>query len=585
MARRCSARRRRSTLLPLDGAQAATRVPLAPGEVAANRLVGSELVVALGREVLARDVLTQKARSLGRMPDAAPPAREGRLLVSPAGRVLALRGPDAIVVLAAGGRGLEVAFRIAARETANEALALSDRWLAFAAGNGEPLRVYDAATGAQRFEAPFAETRVKALALEDVTGRVAAGGTFDSVHVFRLAGGPPETFRGRGWTSGLAWVADHPTLLASGRLGAVAWRPGAGVLASPAEPGNGGAVAAATDAVFVLSPDRQRLAVFSYADFPPEARVAVSKAPLWALASDAEGRTLFAGGRDGKVYAVDAASRAVRAETVHTDGVPSLLHAGAFLASASDDKTVAIWSLPGPKLVTRVRVHDFLVNDLQLAPDAPGGPVLVTSSSDGTIKTWRWPSLEALETVDLAPFAGEKVEAHALWTAPDASRILVGTWSHALLDLSKTQGRWTGRRMPSEAGAVYRLAGLPKLGLVAGAGIRPHEVFLYDLATGVLRSVERAGLDVYWVVAEPEGDAFVAVGDGGAARYTLSRLPDGSVSLSLVARRQTGTLFLTAALLPGWPALGRHVRRRGSGVSSGGAARRPARRPGGDPLF
>ncbi len=538
-------------LLPLDGAQAATRVPLAAGEVVANRLVGSELVVAAGREVLARDVLTQKARALGRLPDAASPVRQGKFLVSPAGRALALRGPDAIDVLAVRASGLAVSFRVPARETSNEALALSDRWLALAAGNGEPLRVFDLATGGVRLEAPFPETRVKALALEDASGRVAAGGAFDAVHVFRIAGGPPETFPGRGWTSGLAWVADHPTLLASGRLGAVAWRPGAGVLASPAEPGNGGAVVATPEGVLVLSPDRQRLAVFAYAGFPPEARVAVSKAPLWALARDPEGRTVFAGGRDGKVYAVDAASRSVRAETVHTDGVPSLLAAGAFLASSSDDKTVAVWSLPGPKLVKRVRAHDFLVNDLQLAPEGPGGPVLVTSSSDGKIKTWRWPSLEPLETVDLTPFAGGKVEAHALWTAPDASRVLVGTWAHALLDLAKGNNRWTGRRMPSEAGAVYRLAGLPKLGLVAGAGIRPHEVFLYDLATGVRRNVERAGLDVYWVVAEPEGDAFVAVGDGGAARYTLARAADGSVSFSLVARRQSEMLALTAALLPG----------------------------------
>ncbi len=538
-------------LLPLDGAQAATRVPLAAGEVVANRLVGSELVVAAGREVLARDVLTQKARALGALPDGTPSAREGRFLVAPGGRVLALRAPDSIVVLAAGRPGLRVVFRVPARESENEALALSDRWLALAAGNGEPLRVFDLATGGVRLEAPLPETRVKALAVEDVSGRVAAGGVFDAVYVFRIAGGPPETFPGRGWTSGLAWVADHPTLLAGGRLGAVAWRPGTGVLAWPAEPGSGGALAATPDAVLVLSPERQRLAVFAYAGFPPETRVAVSKAPLWALARDPEGRTVFAGGRDGKVYAVDTSSRAVRAETVHTDGVPSLLAAGAFLASSSDDKTVAVWSLPGPKLVRRVRAHDFLVNDLQLAPEGPGGPVLVTSSSDGRIKTWRWPSLEPLETVDLTPFAGGKVEAHALWTSPDAGRVLVGTWAHALLDLAKESGRWTGRRMPSEAGAVYRLAGLPKLGLVAGAGIRPHELFLYDLATGVRRNVERAGLDVYWVVAEPEGDAFVAVGNGGAARYTLSRAADGSVSFSLVVRRQSEMLLLTAALLPG----------------------------------
>ena len=538
-------------LLPLDGAQAATRVPLVPGEVLADRLVGSEFVVAAGRDVSARDVLTQKARALGRLPDGVPPGREGRLLVAPGGRILAVRGQDAIVVLAAGGAGLSVVFRIPAPETPNEALAVSDRSLAFAAGNGGPVRVFDTATGAVRFEAALAETRVKALALEDVTGLVAAGGASDTVHVFRIAGGPVETFPGRGWTRGLAWIADHPTLVASGRLGAQAWRPGAGVVASVAEPGNGGALAATPGAILVLSPDRQRLAVLTYAGLQPEARVAISSAPIWALARDTEGRTVFAGGRDGKLYALDAALRTVHVETVHTDGVPSLLAAGDLLASSSDDKTVAVWKLPGPKLVMRTLAHGFLVNDLQLAPEASGGAVLVTSSSDGTIKTWRWPSLEALETVDLAPFAGGKVEAHALWTAPDACRVLVGTWDHALLDLRKTGGRWTGRRLATEAGAIYRLAGVPKLGLVAGVGIWPHEVFLFDAETGTRRRLEDAGLDAFWVVAEPEGDAFVVVGNGGASRYALARGADRAVSYSLVSRRQSGLSLLTAALLPG----------------------------------
>lgn len=537
-------------LLPLDGAQAATRIPLGSGEVVADRLVGSELVVAVGRDLSARDVLTQKARALGTLPERAPSAREGRLFVSPAGRFLALRAPDAVVVLRADRAGLTWAFSVAARETPNEAVALSNRWLAFAPGNGEPLRVFDLSTGARRLEAPLAETRVKALAVEDVSGRVAAGGAFDAVYVYAVAGGPAETFTSRGWTRGLAWIADHPTLLASGRLGAAAWRPGAGVVASSSEPANGGALAATSEGILVLSPDRQRLAVLAYGGFPPEARVGVSSAPIWALACDPEGRTVFAAGRDGKLYAVDAAARTVRAEAVHSDGVPSLLAAGGLLASASDDKTVAVWKIPGPRLVMRTRAHAFLVNDLQLAPDAPGGAVLVTSSSDGTVKTWRWPSLEPLETVDLAPFAGAKVEAHALWASSDASRVLVGTWDHALLDLSRAGGRWTGRRLVTEARAVYRLAGLPKLGLVAGVGIWPHEVFIFDLATGSRRPLEAAGLEAFWAVAEPGAGAFVAVGNGGASRYVLARGGGGAVTASLVSRRQSGLALLTAAPLP-----------------------------------
>ncbi len=560
-------------LLPLDGAQAATRIPLAPGEVLADRLVGSELVVVSGRDVSARDALTQKTRALGRLPGGAPPAREGRFLVAPSGRVLALRGPDAIEILAAGDPELSVVFRVPAPETPNEALALSDRFLAFAAGNGAPVRVFEAATGALRLEAAFAETRVRALALEDVSERVAAGGAFDTVHVFRLAGGPAETFPGRGWTRGLAWVPDFPTLLSSGRLGAAAWRPGAGVLASPPEPGNGGPLAATPGAVLVLSPDRQRLAVFTYAGFPPEARVAVSRAPLWALVRGPDGRTVYAGGRDGKLYAVDVASRAVHAEAIHTDGVPSLLAAGDLLASSSDDKTVAVWNLPGPRLVMRTRAHDFLVNDLQLAPEAPGGAVLVTSSSDGTIKIWRWPSLEPLETVDLAPFAGGKVEAHALWTSPDARRVLVGTWNHALLDLAKENGRWTGRRLPAEARAVYRLAGLTKLGLVAGVGIWPHEVFLFDLASGHSAGAGGHGAEC-------------VLGDGRARgrRVRRRRRRRGLALHPRAGGRRLGLVRRGVAAAqrprpphgvpsPRRPALGWHGRRRGPRFSAGSPSR------------
>ena len=198
----------------------------------------------------------------------------------------------------------------------------------------------------------------------------------------------------------------------------------------------------------------------------------------------------------------------------------------------------------------RTRAHDFLVNDLQLAPEAPGGAVLVTSSSDGTIKIWRWPSLEPLETVDLAPFAGGKVEAHALWTSPDARRSFVGTRTTCSSIPRRRTGDGRAAASRAEARAVYRLAGLTKLGLVAGVGIWPHEVFLFDLASGHRRALEDTGLNAFWATAEPEGDAFVAVGDGGAARYTLARAADGSASYAVVSRRHSGLALLTASLLP-----------------------------------
>lgn len=61
------------------------------------------------------------------------------------------------------------------------------------------------------------------------TGRVAVGGPFDTVAVFGTSGAfGPRLLARRGWTYGLAWVADAPTLLASGQAGLAGGRNGAG---------------------------------------------------------------------------------------------------------------------------------------------------------------------------------------------------------------------------------------------------------------------------------------------------------------------------------------------------------------------
>jgi len=435
-----------------------------------------------------------------------------------------------------------------------EVVGLGERLAALAQGGGL-VRAWRLPEGSAALEAPFAERQLLAVAVDDARGQVAVGGPFDTVAVFSTEGTPgPRLLPRRGWTYGLAWVPDGPTLLASGQEGLTAFREGEEPATTLATVSPGGPLFLDSDALLALVPGRQRLAVVAYSGLPPARRIPAGGRPLWAAEHDAEGRTVFAGGRDGELWSLDVASLAARPSRAHTDGIPSLVRDGDLLASSSDDKTVALWGLPGPALRLRTKAHDFLVNDLAVVEGAAGRE-LVTSSSDGTVRRWSWPSLDPLETIDAAALLGRSVSLHAVWPAPGAGRILAGTWSSSLLELAKRDGRWSVREHAVPSRAVYRFAPLPRLGLVAAVGILPSSLHVFDLATRSLHAIDAAGLDAMWAVPVPGKDELLVVGLDGVSRYAFSSLlPDGEGRRTLTyrawSRRQTGAGLQTATLLP-----------------------------------
>src|SRR5262249_28300577 len=108
------------------------------------------------------------------------------------------------------------------------------------------------------------------------------------------------------------------------------------------------------------------------------------------------------------------------------------------------------------------------------------------------------------------------------------------------------------RRVAVRAGAVYRFAPLPKLGLVAGVGIYPHEVFVFDLATG---SVHPLGTDLeaFWCVSDEERSELFVVGTGGISRYAFTAQEQNgrrSVTYRLATRRATDLGLMSATVLP-----------------------------------
>jgi eukaryotic-like serine/threonine-protein kinase len=542
-------------LLPADGALAASRVPLGPGEVAAAPLGGGRLLLVRGGRVRARHPTKPEETDLGSLPADALAPVEGRVSVSRSGRFLALRGDETWELFERAEEGWVRRLRARVPFVPGEVVDVGERFAALAQGAGLPVRVWSLPDGVPVLEAPLAERQVFAVAVDDTRGDIAVGGPFDTVAVFSTAGPPgPRLLARRGWTYGLAWVSDAPTLLASGLEGVTAWRRGAepGTVLPSVSPG--GSLYLDSDFLLALVPRRQRLAFVTYSGFPPSARVPAGGRALWAAEHDAAGTTVFAGGRDGHLWVLDPRDLAVRHAEAHTDGIPSLARDGDLLASSSDDKTVALWRLPGPELRSRTKAHDFLVNDLAVV-DGETGRELVTSSSDGTIRRWAWPSLDLLEKVDVQALLGRPVSLHAVWPAPGVRRILAGTWNSSLVELTSRDGRWKVRELPVASRAVYRLAAVPRLGLVVAAGISPAGLHVFDLASGAFIPLDSAGLDVFWVVPVPGKDEVLVAGLDGVSRYAFSALlPDAAGRRTLSYRvwsgRQTGAGLQTATLLP-----------------------------------
>jgi DNA-binding winged helix-turn-helix (wHTH) protein/WD40 repeat protein len=542
-------------LLPADGAHSAVRVPLEREEALAEPLGGGRILLLREGRVVARHPTKAEEADLGPLPPDAPPPRSGRLRCSRSGRFLAIRGDETLEVFERGASGWTRRLRSTVPFVEGEVLDVGERLVALAQGGGKPVRAFGLPEGSILLEAPFAERRVSAVAVDDAHGRIAVGGPFDSVAVFSTGDrAAPRFLPRRGWTYGLAWIGDAPTLLASGLDGITAFRHDPEPVAILASVSPGGPLCVDSDALLSLVPRRQRLAVVSYAGISPTARVPAGGRPLWAAEHDAEGRTVFAGGRDGELWSLDTASLAIRRAGAHTDGIPSMVRDGQLLATSSDDKTVALWALPGPDLKLRTRAHDFLVNDLTVV-DGAEGRELVTASSDGTVRRWSWPGVEPLETIDAAAPLGREVSLHAVAPLPGVRRILAGTWGSSLLELTARDGRWSVREHPVPSKAIYRLAPVPRLGLYVAVGIEPSSLHLFDLASGSLNPLDTAGLDAMWVVPVPGKDDVVVVGLDGCSRYSFSApLPDAAGRRTVTYRawsgRRTGAGLQTATLLP-----------------------------------
>ncbi len=511
------------------------RYSLEPGESLAADLPQGLLALQKGRSLVLADYAGKRRKERVRF---ALPAEGTVAAVSPSGSAYALTAEGSVAIHRAGRTSPT---RLEGSVSPRALFRMGER--VFAAADEGTLRVWNLAGGAPLLRTPIPASGVGALALLEEAGLAAVGGWFDEVIVADFRSGRTEAVLLPGQTHALRFIPDAPSLLIAKNDTVHLWRPKEGIVADFRSDG-----ARFTDARFTaagllaLDTAHQRVHRLAYPGFPLRDALATGGAELWALASPADGGLLYAGGSDGKLYVADPAKGVVSPHELHTQGITALLWRDGVLASASDDKTIALWKLPSLQVFWRSQAHEYLINALHFSPSSG---TLWSSSSDGKIKVWRWPQLAGVE--EIVTGAGNHA---SLWVNDDETLILAGTWRNMLAVLEKEGGGWRAAqvfRVPCDG--VYSSALLPAARMAILNGVQPGAVFAYDLDHRTLHRLPDLGLGATWTLpVSPE--AAVVTGAGGLLRYTVRR-GDGTarVAVALAVNPRVGTIG-AASLLP-----------------------------------
>jgi WD40 repeat protein len=494
----------------------ATRVALTPRRVLGATLDG-ELVLRDGTTAIIRNPTgSEELRWAEQVPaDVVGSSPDTRWLVTSEGSNLAVYGLSEQRF--SRRLDLEIEDQVRGLVVGTRLLALVD---------GATLRVWDLEAGRLDFEGPLTESAELVLAVHDDADKVAVGGWFDHVQMIDIASRKMTRLPRR---EGANEAIDLEFLLAGARLavaergGITLWTPeGKEVGRWDRDDAEISDIAFHCGRLLGLDSTNHSVIVLQVPGIGSERVFEVANDQPWAAIADPSSARVLLGNADGNLDAVDLETGSVTHHRVHTLGITSLACDADRLATASDDKTIAVWRLPELTVEWRSKAHDYLVNQLFLPPAADD---LWSTSSDGTLKRWSWPTLEEVETIRTETLFGRRYSLAALWVAPDLGSVLLGTWNRTALVLHRTDdGSWSGRAHAFDPYGGYVIAAADAVNAVVLAGIlHPFALAVLDLDNGSFTRLRGANQAVRAVLAGADGNRVLAFADNRVLDYRLRR--------------------------------------------------------------
>jgi tRNA A-37 threonylcarbamoyl transferase component Bud32 len=526
-------------LRPLDASLESSRVVLPAEQRLLGPLEDGRLALIVGDMVRAVDPVTRDATDLGRLPGGID--AKSVLRIAADGRTAVARQGDDLVLFHPGAGQASTRIAFAQQPGSLNVVALDRAYLAAAAGSH--VRVYRSSDGTPVLDEALDLGDVRDLALLDAPPKLAVAGREPEIRLLALdRSEPTQTIPVQRGAHSLAWSADGPSLVVAGEGGVSVWRDRAFLpehYASASQ--RRGMLLVDGGGVLVLDGEARRLASFDVGTLPIAAERKVSTLESWAVHVDGGRDTVQVGATNGTLYTVQGEQ--VGVHPLHADGVTALAGDADYLASASDDRTLAIWRLPDMTIQWRSRGHDFLINQIALV-----GSKLWSSSADGTLKSWRWPTLEEQQSLDLRALSGIKdLQLHAFWMDASFKRALVGTWNSRLLALERSENKWVAKSIPIASLGGYHLLGIPSLHLVMVEGTQPTRLYAYDLDARKLYEVPDLHNVYFTLTGDGSADSVLLAGIGVVARYRFERSADGGWRVQIAARARSELGAISAA--------------------------------------
>lgn len=228
---------------------------------------------------------------------------------------------------------------------------------------------------------------------------------------------------------------------------------------------------------FLLSREKSLIARYTLRDSAPLKTLRVSEKSIWAIDEDRKNGYTFFGGSDGNIYYIDEKGNIGKKDT-HSLGVTFLLNFDNFLISSSDDKTIAVFSLPDIELKFRSKAHNFLINWLTLSNNKG----IWSSSSDGYLKEWTIPELNEVSSISIREITKRKASLHSFWVSKDNEKFLVGSWNHFLCYLKRDKNNFVCKLFEVPSMASISMVELPSINSILILGSYDlFSLYLFDL--------------------------------------------------------------------------------------------------------